>query len=78
MNFKSYFILLQDLTNIDLFLVSKEIEESLERRETAKCLTWCHDNKSKLRKMKSNLEFNLRTQEFIELIRNNDRIDAVK
>ena len=42
----------QDLTNIDLFLVSKEVEESLERKETSKCLAWCHDNKSKLRKMK--------------------------
>ncbi|XP_013383305.1 macrophage erythroblast attacher [Lingula anatina] len=69
---------IEDLTNIELFLVSKEVEESLEKKETAKCLTWCHDNKSKLRKMKSTLEFNLRTQEFIELIRNNRRVDAVK
>ena len=50
----SHYILcfFQDLTNIELFLVSKEIEESLERHETTKCLTWCHENKSKLRKMK--------------------------
>ncbi|XP_074641551.1 E3 ubiquitin-protein transferase MAEA-like isoform X2 [Tubulanus polymorphus] len=69
---------IEDLTNIELFLISKEVEESLMRKETAKCLAWCHDNKSKLRKMKSSLEFNLRTQEFIELIRSNKRLDAVK
>ena len=43
---------LQDLVNIEMFLTAKEVEESLERRETATCLAWCHDNKSRLRKMK--------------------------
>lgn len=42
----------KDLTNIDLFLTSREVEESLLRRETAPCLAWCYDNKSKLRKNK--------------------------
>ncbi|KAL5022038.1 hypothetical protein ScPMuIL_001193 [Solemya velum] len=69
---------LEDLTNIDLFFTSKEVEESLLRHETAPCLNWCYENKSKLRKLKSNLEFNLRTQEFIELIRNNKRLEAVR
>jgi len=79
---------IEELTNIELFLVSKDVEESLANKETAKCLTWCHDNKSKLRKMKieswkysnsqSSLEFNLRQQEFIELIRNDRRMEAVK
>ncbi|RWS25827.1 Macrophage erythroblast attacher-like protein [Leptotrombidium deliense] len=69
---------IQELTNIDLFLVSREVEASLSRKETACCLSWCHDNKSKLRKMKSSLEFNLRQQEFIELLRNNQRLEAVK
>jgi macrophage erythroblast attacher len=69
---------IEDLTNIDLFLVSRQVEESLSRRETVKCLSWCYDNKSKLRKIRSNLEFNLRQQEFVELVRNNRRLDAVK
>lgn len=38
--------------NIEMFLTAKEVEESLERQETATCLAWCHDNKSRLRKMK--------------------------
>ena len=112
-------VVLQDLVNIEMFLTAKEVEESLERQETATCLAWCHDNKSRLRKMKvsiicltfqqmfvsslrmtlnwviysvwrdfkystlfsplqSCLEFSLRIQEFIELIRQNKRMDAVR
>lgn len=119
----TYFSLVfQDLVNIEMFLTAKEVEESLERQETATCLAWCHDNKSRLRKMKvvpfqqfiyqdqcyscfcsypvsfvkklrclwpdltgiclilwqSCLEFSLRIQEFIELIRQNKRMDAVR
>ncbi|XP_030842059.1 E3 ubiquitin-protein transferase MAEA [Strongylocentrotus purpuratus] len=69
---------IEELTNIDLFLVSKEVEESLIRRETAPCLQWCHNNKTKLRRIKSTLEVNLRTQEFIELIRCEFRVEAVR
>ncbi|CAH1155978.1 unnamed protein product [Phaedon cochleariae] len=69
---------IKDLTNIDIFLTSREVEKSLANRETSKCLIWCHDNKSKLRKLKSNMEFNLRIQEFVELIRSDRRIEAIK
>lgn len=62
----------------DIFLNSREVERSLSNHETHKCLLWCHDNKSKLRKLKSSMEFNLRIQEFIELIRKDRRIDAIK
>ncbi|KAJ8982427.1 hypothetical protein NQ317_007775 [Molorchus minor] len=69
---------IKELTNIDIFLTSREVEKSLANRETTKCLLWCHDNKSKLRKLKSNMEFNLRIQEFVELIRSDRRIDAIR
>ena len=69
---------IQDLTNINLFLVAKDVEEALTRQDTSKCLAWCHDNKSKLRKMKSTLEFNVRLQEFIELIKRREKLEAVK
>lgn len=69
---------IENLTNIDIFLVCKEIEASLARHETARCLAWCHENKSKLRKIKSTFEFSLRQQEFIELVRSNQRFEAVK
>ncbi|XP_063932171.1 E3 ubiquitin-protein transferase MAEA [Zophobas morio] len=69
---------IKDLTNIDIFLTSREVEKSLANHETQKCLLWCHDNKSKLRKLKSNMEFNLRIQEFVELIRTDNRMGAIK
>lgn len=68
---------LTDLTNIDLFMVLNEIEQSLASHETTKCLKWCHDNQSKLHKQNSTLEFNLRTQEFIEILRQNNHTDAM-
>ncbi|RZF38448.1 hypothetical protein LSTR_LSTR011938 [Laodelphax striatellus] len=61
-----------------VFLVSREVEKSLAARETAKCLAWCHDNRSKLRKLQSSMEFNLRIQEFVELVRSDRRMDAVR
>lgn len=67
----------EDLTNIDLFLVSRKVEESLVRKETLTALNWCYDNKSKLRKIKSALEFNIRVQEFIELLRLQKSVDAI-
>lgn len=67
----------EDLTNIDLFLVSRKVEESLIRKETLTALNWCYDNKSKLRKIKSALEFNIRVQEFIELLRLQKSVDAI-
>jgi len=39
------------MTNIDIFLMEKEIVESLLNKETAKCLAWCNENKSKLKKI---------------------------
>ena len=38
--------------DIELFLVSRQVEESLEKRESGPCLAWCYENKSKLRKLK--------------------------
>ncbi|XP_050304582.1 E3 ubiquitin-protein transferase MAEA [Anthonomus grandis grandis] len=68
----------KEYTNIDIFLNSREVEKSLANHETQKCLLWCHDNKSKLRKLKSTMEFNLRVQEFVELIRKDRRMEAIK
>lgn len=69
---------IRDLTNLDIFQTSREVEEDLKKRQTIKCMAWCLDNKSKLRKIASNIEFQLRVQEFIELIRADRRLDAVK
>lgn len=68
---------LKNLTNLEIFQVSQKIRESLAAGDTSKCLAWCHDNRSKLRKNKSPLEFKLRQQEFIELIKQGKQGEAV-
>lgn len=59
-------------------MTAREVEESLAREELAKCLAWCHDNKSRLRKLKSSLEFQVRLQEYLEMVKAGNKIDAVK
>lgn len=68
---------IRDITNVDIFQVSREVEKDLAQHNTAKCILWCIDNKSKLRKINSDIEFKLRQQEFIELIRKDERLGAV-
>lgn len=53
---------IRDLTNLDIFQTSRDVEEDLKKNQTAKCTAWCVDNKSKLRKINSNIEFQLRVQ----------------
>lgn len=68
---------IKDLVDIDLFLIAKEVENSLCQKNLSMCLQWCHSNKSKLKKLQSTLELNLRIQEFVELIKSNQRLDAL-
>lgn len=68
---------IRDLTNLDVFLVYKDVEDSLAARNIGPCLEWCHENKSKLRKIKSTLEYKLRQQEFIELVRQKRLLEAI-
>ena len=69
---------LADLTNLDIFLVARNVELTLAQQQTQAALAWIHDHKSKLRKIKSTLEFRLRQQEFVELIKTDRRMDAVR
>ncbi|CAB3257680.1 unnamed protein product [Arctia plantaginis] len=69
---------LKDLTNVDIYSVAAEVETELYSQRTSRCLQWCADNKSKLRKLNSNMEFKIRIQEFIELVRQDKRLEAVR
>uniref|UniRef100_A0A2P2I8J8 E3 ubiquitin-protein transferase MAEA n=1 Tax=Hirondellea gigas TaxID=1518452 RepID=A0A2P2I8J8_9CRUS len=68
---------IENLTNLELFETAYEVELSLQRKDVSKCLAWCHENKSKLKKLNSSLEFNIRLQEFVELIKKDERMEAV-
>ncbi|KAF5607795.1 macrophage erythroblast attacher [Fusarium subglutinans] len=58
-----------DLVDIDTFVAASHIRDSLLKQSVVEALAWCNDNKKELRKMESKLEFMLRFQQYIELVR---------
>ncbi|XP_043700596.1 protein MAEA homolog [Telopea speciosissima] len=68
---------IQDLVDIDVFQEAKKIIDALQNTEVAPALAWCAENKSRLKKSKSKLEFQLRLQEFIELVRADNNLQAI-
>eukprot|EP00736_Rhodelphis_marinus_P002789 Rmarinus@m.18617 len=67
-----------DFVDTDVFLNSQRVLDSLERHECQPALAWCTENKSKLKKIQSSLEFKLRLQEFIVLIQQRQCKQAVQ
>lgn len=60
---------MRDLVDVDTFVVMSKIRKSLEGGSVQDALSWCNENKKELRKMQSNLEFMLRCQQYIEMMR---------
>ncbi|KND01537.1 glucose-induced degradation complex subunit FYV10 [Spizellomyces punctatus DAOM BR117] len=69
---------IEDLVDIELFAESRQVEEALKNRNCTECLRWCTDNRSSLEKIQSTLEFNIRLQEYIELVRQQKKEEAIK
>jgi macrophage erythroblast attacher len=63
--------------DIELYQESTQIKSSLLAGSAAECLAWCSENRTALKKSKSPIEFVLRRQEFIELIRGRDLTAAM-
>ncbi|THH00874.1 hypothetical protein EW026_g1744 [Hermanssonia centrifuga] len=55
----------------------RRIENALTRQSCTEALAWCSENKAALRKVKNPLEFDLRLQEFIELSRIRNLMEAI-
>ncbi|KAL1741927.1 CTLH/CRA C-terminal to lish motif domain-containing protein [Schizophyllum fasciatum] len=68
---------IESLVDIDLFTDIRRIESALQAHSCAEALAWCSENKVTLRKIKSQLEFELRLQEFIELCRQRSTAQAI-
>lgn len=71
---------IKDLVDVDVFEECGRIEKSLLDGKVQDCLSWCSDNKQPLKKINSNLELELRLQQFIELARKGDvknQVDAI-
>ncbi|XP_031372410.1 protein MAEA homolog [Punica granatum] len=60
---------IQDLVDLDVFQEAKRVIDALQNKEVGPALAWCAENKARLKKSKSVFEFQLRLQEFIELVR---------
>ncbi|KAI9102804.1 CTLH/CRA C-terminal to lish motif domain-containing protein [Phlyctochytrium arcticum] len=69
---------LKDLVDQELFQESRQVEDALRNMNCAEALRWCTDNRSSLEKIQSTLEFNIRLQEYIELVRSQKREEAIK
>ncbi|XP_022747135.1 macrophage erythroblast attacher-like [Durio zibethinus] len=68
---------IQDLVDIDVFQEAKKVIDALRNQDAGSALAWCIDNKSRLKKSKSKFEFQLRLQEFIELVRSENYMRAI-
>ncbi|KAJ5693358.1 hypothetical protein N7462_002781 [Penicillium macrosclerotiorum] len=60
---------IEDLVDLGVFTQCQRVVESLRRGETKEALQWCGENKAALKKSQHNLEFELRLQQYIEMIR---------
>lgn len=61
---------IEELVDVDAFVACHKIERSLrEERSTGPALAWCKENAKELKKQGSTLEFELRLQQYIELVR---------
>lgn len=60
---------LKAITDINIFQKAKKIKDDLATKELVSALDWCDSHKSKLKRLNSPLEFQLKLQKFIEFIR---------
>eukprot|EP00040_Diaphanoeca_grandis_P040592 m.261933 g.261933 ORF g.261933 m.261933 type:complete len:387 (+) comp43822_c0_seq1:226-1386(+) len=68
---------ISEYVNLGVFKTARVVEEALANQDCSVALEWCQSNKSRLTKLKSTLEFKLRLQQYIELLRNGQRIEAI-
>jgi len=67
---------IDDLVDLNVFVQCQWIADSLRRGETKVALQWCGENKAALKKSQHNLEFELRLQQYIEMIRSRQLVEA--
>lgn len=68
----------EPLSDMHLFRQAQRVIESLRQHDCSAALAWCADNRVRLKKVKSSLEFKLRLQEFLELVAQEQRLAAVQ
>ncbi|KAL3423539.1 Protein FYV10 [Phlyctema vagabunda] len=69
---------IEQLVDVDTFVQMSRVRESLMNGRVTEALKWCAENKKELKKMDSKLEFMLRFQQFIELVRTKDQTKHIE
>ncbi|KAJ5736583.1 uncharacterized protein N7483_001708 [Penicillium malachiteum] len=64
---------IEDLVDIGVFTQCQRIVHSLSQGDTKDALQWCGENKAALKKSQHNLEFEVRLQQYIEMVRSPDQ-----
>lgn len=67
-----------DLVDCHIFLGAQKVVAALANHDCSEALAWCGANRAKLKKIKSKLEFKLRVQQFIELVREDKKLEAIQ
>lgn len=68
---------LELVVDTKIFRESRVVIEALRKRDCSEGLRWCAENKRRLQKVQSKLEFRLRLQEFVEHARAGRKHDAI-
>ncbi|GJD10379.1 Macrophage erythroblast attacher [Galdieria sulphuraria] len=66
-----------ELVDLEVFKTTKSVVDALSRGDCSEALKWCAENRKKLQKMKSSLEFDLHVQVFVELRRQGKVFEAI-
>ncbi|KAI9597547.1 CTLH/CRA C-terminal to lish motif domain-containing protein [Syncephalis fuscata] len=69
---------IEKMVDSGLFDQAQLIASSLLEQRSVEALKWCTDNKNGLRKIKNTLEFQLRIQDFVELTRQRQNLEAIQ
>lgn len=67
---------IEELVDLEVFVQCSRIEECLKRRSIQECLTWCVEHRPMMKKLDNRLEFELRLQQYIELRRDGQLVQA--
>ncbi|OQE18500.1 hypothetical protein PENFLA_c021G00809 [Penicillium flavigenum] len=68
----------EELVDLGVFTQCQRVVDSLRRGETKEALQWCGENKAALKKSQHNLEFELRLQQYIEMVRTQDKSKKIE
>eukprot|EP00891_Asterochloris_glomerata_P002826 jgi/Astpho2/2826/e_gw1.00050.131.1_t len=67
----------EDLVDTHILRDAREVVTALQQHDCGPALQWCQQQAQRLKKIKSKLEFKLRIQEFVELVRAGKMLEAI-